>query len=177
VPADDQAFPPFPDPAPEPNGSGAYSLEVPADPAYVVTARLFAGTVARRLGASEAAIDDLKLAVSEACTGPMRAGGSEPPLPVRLRLRPVGGNLAVEVSADGIRVPWSDAVSGGELIGSGGITPTDELLSSLGLQLILGLFEDAVVEESEAGGTNVRFTLPLANDMPDLRAEPSADEP
>jgi anti-sigma regulatory factor (Ser/Thr protein kinase) len=167
VPADDQAFPPFPDPALEPNGSGAYSLEVPADPAYVVTARLFAGAVARRFGAGEAAIDDLKLAVSEACTGPMRAGGTGPRSPVRLRLRSIGANLAVEVSADGVRVPWSDALSTSELIGAQSLTPTDDFLSSLGLQLLLGLFEDAVVEESENGGTKVRFTMPLGTDEPE----------
>ena len=43
------------------------TLAIPADPAYVGTVRYFAATIARHEGLPEELIDDLRLAVSEAC--------------------------------------------------------------------------------------------------------------
>lgn len=45
-----------------------FELVVPASPGHVATARLFAATVARALGADEDTVEDLKLAVSEIVT-------------------------------------------------------------------------------------------------------------
>lgn len=45
-----------------------FELIVPAAPGHVATARLFAATVARTLGAEEETVEDLKLAVSEVAT-------------------------------------------------------------------------------------------------------------
>ncbi len=66
---------------PEPH---AYVLDVPPHPGYVGTARLFAGAVARRFGADEDSVEELKLAVSEACTGAIRAQADSATAPVRV---------------------------------------------------------------------------------------------
>lgn len=55
--------------------SGAsFSLSVPAGAGHMTTVRAFAVAVARRFGFDEDVIEDLKLAVSEACAGPIDAG-------------------------------------------------------------------------------------------------------
>src|SRR5918999_1731137 len=44
-----------------------FALQIPVEPAYFGAARLFAASIARHLGCEEASIEDLKVAVSEAC--------------------------------------------------------------------------------------------------------------
>ena len=50
------------------------TLAIPADPAYVGTVRYFAATIARHEGLPEELIDDLRLAVSEACAEAIDSG-------------------------------------------------------------------------------------------------------
>src|SRR5919106_1993500 len=47
-------------------------LHIPPEAAYVSTARLFVGAVARHFGVEEDSVEDLKLAVSEACNAAIR---------------------------------------------------------------------------------------------------------
>src|ERR687892_1210056 len=56
----------------EPDTAVGCVLEIPAQAAYVSTARLFVGAVARHFGVEEDSVEDLKLAVSEACNAAIR---------------------------------------------------------------------------------------------------------
>jgi anti-sigma regulatory factor (Ser/Thr protein kinase) len=58
--------------------SEAMTLEIPVDPAYAVTARLFVATAARDLGLSDGSVDDLRLAVSELVANAVEADESGP---------------------------------------------------------------------------------------------------
>ena len=50
-------------------------LEVATDPALLATARLFAAAAARVAGCDDDVVEDVRLAVSEACARSIRGGG------------------------------------------------------------------------------------------------------
>jgi len=119
------------------------SLAIPADPASVGTVRYFAATIARHAGLPEELINDLRLAVSEACAEAIDTGvtGS---IRVALSLEPEG--IDVEVT------------SGGSIRQEGweGLVPINRL------QLIRALFPDAETHQGR-GMRVVRFTVPFAS--------------
>ena len=122
------------------------SLGIPADPAYVGTARYFTATIARHEGLPEVLIDDLRLAVSEACAEAIDAGvtGS---IRVALSLEPDG--IDVEVTSGSIRPE-------GEPHGGEALVPIYRL------QLIRALFPDAETDQGQRVRV-VRFTVPRAS--------------
>jgi anti-sigma regulatory factor (Ser/Thr protein kinase) len=78
--------------------AGEMTLEIPADAAYAVTARLFVVAAARDLGVSEEATEDLRLAASELVANAVEAGGVGS---IRLALRGDPGTVRFEVSGVG----------------------------------------------------------------------------
>jgi hypothetical protein len=116
-------------------------LEIARDPALVRTVRLVAAAFARRNGMTEDVVEDVRLAVGEACA--VMIGTEE---------EPVVSDGALEVrlvAGDGVHV---------EVSGSTG--PQQEVLSDLGLDpwaIMRGLFEAGSVEE-RADGVTVRLT-------------------
>jgi serine/threonine-protein kinase RsbW len=71
-------------------------------PAHVRTARLVATAVARRSGVAEALLDEVRLAVGEACSRAVEAHRrSCPGEPVRLALTDQAGRFQVEVTETG----------------------------------------------------------------------------
>ncbi len=126
-------------------GEERFTLELPADPAYVGTARIFASTLARHFEVSDETVEDLKLAVSEACS---RALARDPGDRLSIRVQRLDGRLLFEIEpAD---VGRSDAAAA---------TPTaNELDRGLSLELVGALFEDA--EITATGGASVlRFSV------------------
>jgi hypothetical protein len=119
----------------------ACRLELAPDPALLVTARVFAGAVARQEGCTEALIADLKLAVSEVATEILRSTTE----------RIV---LVVQPEAEGVvRVAIGPTTSASLKDARGeGVPPA--------LELVGLLFPDARVEESDEPGSGyVRFTV------------------
>lgn len=126
-------------------------LEIPPQAAYVGTARLFAGAVARHFGIDEGSVDDLKLAVSEACNAAIRVRETEAEdRSIRIESNRDGTSLEFEVEG---------AVDPGSLIA----TSTEDLVRGLGLELIQALFPDARTTPSRHGGRSVRLSLPLVD--------------
>jgi len=82
---------------------------VPPDPVYVGAVRSFAGAVARQVGLDEELIDDLRLAVSEACTEFMEPGSTSR---VEVSLFAEPGRLSVEVRSEGTEVGRRREVGG-----------------------------------------------------------------
>jgi hypothetical protein len=123
------------------------SLVIPAGPASVGTVRYFAATVARHAGLPEELIDDLRLAVSEACAEAIDAGvtGS---IRVALSLQPEG--IDVEVTT-----------SGGSIQPEGKGRGREALVPINRLQLIRALFPDAEIDQSH-GMSVFRFTAGTA---------------
>lgn len=129
-----------------------FALEAPPDPKYVSAARLFAATVARQVGVAEENLDDVKVAIGEACA---RALATAPERPLSVRAERSNLRLAFEVDQGqaGPSSP-SDLTS----------TPTpQELAVGLNLELITALFDDADVVLSSDGTPMLRFSVEAGN--------------
>jgi anti-sigma regulatory factor (Ser/Thr protein kinase) len=125
-----------------------FTLETPSDPAYVSAARLFAATVARQVGVAEENLDDVKVAIGEACARAL-ATASERPLSVRAERSDLRLAFEVEQGQASPSSP-SDLTS----------TPTpQELAAGLNLELITALFDDADVVLRSDGTPMLRFSV------------------
>lgn len=132
-------------------------LRFSALPAHVRTARLVAATVARRSGVDDDLLDEVRLAVGEACSRAVgqhtRSGLNEP---VSMRLHTEPGRFCVEVAdVVPIGVPPAQITSASDLLEA---DPAD-MDESLGLALISGLVDDVAVIPG-LDGTVVRMTWP-----------------
>ncbi|MDQ1009305.1 anti-sigma regulatory factor (Ser/Thr protein kinase) [Streptomyces sp. V4I23] len=133
-------------------------LRFSAQPEHVRTARLVAAAVARRAGVDEAVLDEVRLAVGEACSravGLHRSHGLT--APVRVLLSEEEKTFSIEV---GDEVPGS---GGGA--GPGGRAADEEADAEdedeMGLAVISGLVDDMEVLSSEDGGV-IRMSWPAA---------------
>jgi anti-sigma regulatory factor (Ser/Thr protein kinase) len=119
-----------------------FELQLPSLAEHLATARSFAAAVARHYDVTGEAVEDLKIAVSEACVDALLAGSG-----IRVRAEEVGRAVTFEV----------DAPNAGE-------TPEQEALDEVGaparLELIRSLFADATVG-TDRGPRAIRFSLPL----------------
>lgn len=139
-------------------------LRFSALPEHVRTARLVAAAVARRAGVDEAVLDEVRLAVGEACTRAVglhqSSGVTEP---VRVALIEDEKQFSIEVgdeaprSAPGERGPGAGASAADDAEGEG----EDEM----GLAVISGLVDDVEVTAGESGGL-IRMSWPTMPVLP-----------
>jgi len=74
-------------------------LQIPARAPFVGVVRLALASLARGAGLDEEKVDDLKIAVSEACaTAVLLAEGSDPAPPIDVRWNDDGDRLTVEIT-------------------------------------------------------------------------------
>lgn len=129
-------------------------LEIVPEPEHVRTARLFAASAARHFNVDEDKVDDLKVAISEACTNSFRAHRvASVPDPVRVVASPTGR---------GVRFSVIDAGEGFEPRDQTDldVTPTGGLFEgSLGLTLIRTLFPDVEMTRNPTRGMTVSFLV------------------
>ncbi|MDH6111459.1 anti-sigma regulatory factor (Ser/Thr protein kinase) [Kitasatospora sp. MAP12-15] len=130
-------------------------LRFSALPEHVRTARLVAAAVARRAGVDESVLDEVRLAVGEACSravGLHQRGGLSGA--VRVALTDQEKRFLIEVG-DGAGA-LSDIAAAGEASESGeGVDDT------LGLAVITGLVEDVEVGRDDDGGL-IRMSWPVS---------------
>jgi serine/threonine-protein kinase RsbW len=123
-------------------------------PAHVRTARLVATAVARRSGVAEALLDEVRLAVGEACSRAVEAHRLHCPAePVRIALTSQAGRFEVEVTDTGPAVRGAAAGAGPGSGGDGSLPP------GFGIAVIAGLADDVEVSET-ADGTCIRMSWP-----------------
>jgi serine/threonine-protein kinase RsbW len=125
-------------------------------PAHVRTARLVATAVARRSGVPESLLDEVRLAVGEACSRAVETHRLYCPAePVRIALTGSDGRFEIEVINAGT-APGSAA----SLAGS------DAALGPAGFSLavIAGLADDVQITETSAG-TSVKMSWPVAGSL------------
>jgi serine/threonine-protein kinase RsbW len=136
-------------------------------PAHVRTARLVALAVARRAGVDEQQLDEVRLAVGEACSRAVGVHQSHAPeTAVVMRLTDAQDRFVVEVVDCG---PLDESLGDADLDGldtealsapapDAGPEPLPDLLpAGFGLAVISGLVEDVEVT-SDVDGTHVRMT-------------------
>lgn len=138
-------------------------LRFSALPEHVRTARLVAAAVARRAGVDEAVLDELRLAVGEACSravGLHRSNGLT--APVSVVLTEEEKKFSIEVGDAAPRStgagPGATGTTGGETAGAAddGAAEGDD---QMGLAVISGLVDDVEVSTSESGGV-IRMSWP-----------------
>ena len=138
-------------------------------PAHVPTARLVATAVARRSGVDESLLDEVRLAVGEACSRAVEAHQRHCPAePVRIEMTDSGERFVVTVSDHaptpaGQRAAPATAAEGtgrdgighdGTGHGGGSVIP-----AGFGLAVISGLADDVRVV-STGSGVTVRMSWP-----------------
>jgi serine/threonine-protein kinase RsbW len=158
-------------------------------PVHVRTARLVATAVARRSGVQEALLDEVRLAVGEACSRAVEAHRAHCPTePVRIELTGTRGRFEVVVTdaaardddgaldhegahdhegdspagpgaANGLPAPGSGSDTG--YLGADGSLDDPEALlpQGLGLAVIAGLADDVKISRT-AGGLSIRMSWP-----------------
>ncbi|WP_432054534.1 ATP-binding protein [Streptomyces sp. bgisy022] len=131
-------------------------LRFSALPEHVRTARLVAAAVARRAGVDEAVLDEVRLAVGEACSravGLHRNGGIS--APVKVLLIEEEKQFSIEV---GDEIPHA---APGEEVADGGDGGVETGEDEMGLAVISGLVDDVEVSAGEHGGS-IRMRWPTA---------------
>jgi len=119
-------------------------------PAHVRTARLVATAVARRSGVPDSLLDEVRLAVGEACSRAVEAHQRHcPTVPVRIQLTRDEDHFVVTVtdagSAEAPAVP------------NGSVESNGQLPSAVGLAVIAGLADDVHITRTDEG-TAIQMT-------------------
>ncbi|MFJ8477416.1 ATP-binding protein [Kitasatospora sp. NPDC094011] len=128
-------------------------LRFSALPEHVRTARLVAAAVARRAGVDESVLDEVRLAVGEACSravGLHQRGGIGGTVRVALTDQEKRFLIEVEDEAGPAAVPTVGVAEGGD--------PDED---TLGLAVITGLVEDLEVTNGADGGV-IRMSWPVS---------------
>ncbi|MEU9111170.1 ATP-binding protein [Streptomyces sp. NPDC048483] len=132
-------------------------LRFSALPEHVRTARLVAAAVARRAGVDEAVLDEVRLAVGEACSRAVGLHASNDiAAPVRVLLIEDEKKFSIEV---GDEVPGGAGAHADETEGGAESEPEGE--DEMGLAVISGLVDDVEVTTGEGGGV-IRMSWPTA---------------
>jgi serine/threonine-protein kinase RsbW len=122
-------------------------LEIPARSAYVGVVRLALAALARNAGMDEEAVDDLRIAVSEACTNAvLSTEQAAPDEPVTVTWREEPDRVAIEVADRG---SVYDPEGAGE--------NTQGIRMSLSISLLRSLVDECEIEPRPDGG--MRTTL------------------
>jgi serine/threonine-protein kinase RsbW len=146
-------------------------------PAHVRTARLVATAVARRSGVDEALMDEVRLAVGEACSRAVEAHRRHCPAePVRIEMTDAGERFVVTVSDHAPTTARAAPAGTGARAGTGGggegrpagfteVAHEDDgagaIPAGFGLAVISGLADDVHVS-STSSGVSVRMSWPSA---------------
>jgi serine/threonine-protein kinase RsbW len=134
-------------------------LRFSALPAHVRTARLVATAVARRCGLEEAVLDEVRLAVGEACSRAVHLHRAHcPDRPVTVTL--VDDRTAFRVAVADEAPPADTEMALDELTEAADLD-ADAVPPGVGLAVISGLVDDVSVEQGRGGGVVVRMTWPI----------------
>jgi serine/threonine-protein kinase RsbW len=137
-------------------GTDDLVLDIPADPEHARTARLFAAAVARHFEVDEERVEDLKVAISEACTNAMHAHrAAAVDDSIRIVARPEAGRVVFDVVDAGAGFDPVEAMSTAM-----DYTPPAGLFEgSLGLVLIRSLFPGMQIARNPDRGMTVSIPV------------------
>lgn len=131
-------------------------------PAHVRTARLVATAVARRSGVAESLMDEVRLAVGEACSRAVETHAVQcPDKPVKVALSSQAGRFQIEVVNAGGQASGPGTSNGAA---AGESADVAVMPPGFSLAVIAGLADDVEVTETEAG-TSVKMSWPLSGSL------------
>jgi serine/threonine-protein kinase RsbW len=131
---------------------GIVELRIPSKAEWVAVARLAVAAVANRLNFSIEDIEDVKLAVAEACTNCIQhAEGSEQI------------QITCETGADGLTVRVRDFGRGGRPEGVPLRSEDEERVGGLGVFLIRSLMDAVEYDVHPEGGTDLVMTKKVSH--------------
>lgn len=177
------------DPAPQPPAEPArgMSMRIPSGPEWVRVVRLAVLGVASRMKFSYDDVEDIKLAVSEACNNAIlharaHAVGNGEPHEVEIEITPFPDRLEIcvadggRVPAPGIAAPRRPHVLTKDGAAAGDVVTDDLRESGLGLFLMQSLMDDVQHLTGEDHNTEVRLTkyVPRIPSSAPPREAPSA---
>ena len=119
--------------------SEVITVSVPPEAGYVHILRAVTASVAARLPIPFDGIEDLRLAVDEACAWLLARGRSSSA--ITLRLRPLDDRLEAEVSIDAVDGPW----------------PPPDMEQSLPWRILSALV-DALTVDTDGASPSIRLT-------------------
>jgi anti-sigma regulatory factor (Ser/Thr protein kinase) len=144
------------------------ALLLPAHPEHVRTARLVVVAAARRAGLDDDLVDELRLAVSEACARAIGLNRGDPSQRIEITVSDDATGLRVSVADRGaaqladLDDGSSDGADGADEADGEDDADEDLLDPDLSLALITGLVERAEVATGPDGtGTVITLTWPL----------------
>jgi serine/threonine-protein kinase RsbW len=132
-----------------------FAIDLPADPAYLSTVRLFASAIARHFGVGDEDVEDLKMAVTEACAAFLRYEETDRGS-LHVEVAASSARLACEVTSADLSIPSPPA--------SADMPTPRGLAASLGMDLLRSLFEDSEIVAGER--STIRFSVPLEAGSP-----------
>ena len=138
--------------------SGGVQIDVPAEAGYLSLVRMLVHTLAQRRDLDDERIEDLVLAVSEACTWVINSrddgSGGAPDRPIQMRWTETDDDCSIQVT-DTTGQTDVDSVADQEVPKDAGRAALEGELS---LPLVVALVDD-VTSHSGPGGTGVEMTI------------------
>ena len=127
-------------------------IEIPSRSVYVGVVRLALAALARSAGLSEESVDDLKIAVGEACANAVIVNeGSAPDVPVKVHWSHEDSRVVVEVEGAGHAYDSTEAES------DDGLAARMEM----SVALLESLVDSCEVTEHPGGARTARLTVNL----------------
>jgi serine/threonine-protein kinase RsbW len=140
-----------------------FSLEFSPSAEHISTVRIFGGAIARHFGFQESAIEDLKIALTEACANALQHRAVDSDGSIRVRAAMEQEELSFEV--EGVQGGQPPVQVDGE---QEPLQTSGEQALALGAELISTLFPDAQFVEGPSG-TLLRFSVkPKPHEYPEL---------
>jgi serine/threonine-protein kinase RsbW len=127
-------------------------IEIPSRSVYVGVVRLALASLARSAGLDEESVDDLKIAVGEACANAVIVNEeSAPDVPVKVHWSHEGAHVVVEVEGTGHPFESTEAAGG------------EERAARMGLSVALleSLVDSCEVTKGPDGAMTARLTVNL----------------
>jgi len=124
------------------------TMNVPGKPEYVGTVRIAAAHVASRAGFDIEAIEDIKVAISEACTNIVCHSHESPDFTYDVELELEDAKISITVKDEGVGFGIDDYVEP---------VPGEEREGGLGIFIIRALMDDVDIVSELGVGTKIRM--------------------
>lgn len=138
---------------------GTVTIQLPPAPAHVRTARLIAAAMARRAGVDEQLMDEIRLAVGEACARAVQVQMLEGvTTPITVELADDDGFTVVIADSAATAAPIASATQPG----AADRWPASEAVPIAGLAILTAVVDDVQVSAGRPRGTRVQVRWPVA---------------